>query len=234
MIQKQLYFTSENRIEKVHHWLFQCAAVKNHRPFNLAPARAALFVLDMQDYFLDPASHAHVPSGPAIIPTVNRLIDWAKTNHKPVILTRHVDKSDSTGMMDRWWGGRIAENAPAARLNRQLAVAPPIMTPESAMREIQTGIWLLTKHHYSAFWQTPLDATLRELNISQIIITGLMTHLCCESTAREAFMRDYEVIVPADATATYTEELHLGSLRAIAHGFGVCVASEEILAWGTG
>ena len=56
-----------------------------------------------------------------------------------------------------------------------------------------------------------------------------MTHLCCETTARDAFMNNFEVFFVVDGTATYTEDLHVGTIRAISHGFGMCVSSEEIL-----
>ena len=55
-----------------------------------------------------------------------------------------------------------------------------------------------------------------------------MSHLCCETTSRDAFMKDFEVFFVVDANATYTEELHLGTLRAISHGFGRCISVEEI------
>ena len=68
-----------------------------------------------------------------------------------------------------------------------------------------------------------------EEKIEQILITGVLTHLCCETTARDAFMRNFEVFFLVDATASYNEDLHLGSLRAISHGFGICLSTEEII-----
>ena len=58
-----------------------------------------------------------------------------------------------------------------------------------------------------------------------------MTHLCCESTARDAFMHDHEVLFVVDATATDDEELHLGSLRALADGFAVLATTREVMGW---
>jgi isochorismate hydrolase len=88
---------------------------------------------------------------------------------------------------------------------------------------------IIDKTEYSAFYETELDSHLRNDNIEQVVITGVHSHLCCESTARDAFFRGFEVFFAVDATATYSEHLHLGTLRAITHGFGVCVSSEEIL-----
>jgi len=64
-----------------------------------------------------------------------------------------------------------------------------------------------------------------------VVITGVMTHLCCESTARDAFMRDLEVFFVIDATATDQEDLHMGSLRALADGFAIMVTTKEVLGW---
>ncbi|HDR06062.1 MAG TPA: isochorismatase family protein, partial [Candidatus Coatesbacteria bacterium] len=55
------------------------------------------------------------------------------------------------------------------------------------------------------------------------------TELCCETTARSAFVRDFDVFFPVDATAAYTEELHRASLLTLAHGFAVPLLTEELL-----
>ena len=63
------------------------------------------------------------------------------------------------------------------------------------------------------------------------MICGVMTHLCCETTARDAFMRGFDVYFVMDATATCNEELHLSSLLTLSHGFAVMVETEEVLGW---
>ena len=77
----------------------------------------------------------------------------------------------------------------------------------------------IEKHQYDAFFETNLDTILRDSGVEQVVITGVMTHLCCETTARSAFMRGYEVFFPVDGTATYTETHHHASLLNLAHGF---------------
>ena len=67
-----------------------------------------------------------------------------------------------------------------------------------------------------------------EMNVDSVIITGVMTDLCCETTARDAFTRGFRVYFMADATATNTEERHLASLRAISRGFGEVLTSKEL------
>ena len=95
------------------------------------------------------------------------------------------------------------------------------------MRE---GYIYIEKKQYDAFLQTLLEETLRQRKIEQIVITGVMTHLCCETTARSAFMRGFEVFFTVDGTATYNEELHRASLLTLSHGFAVPVTVDELLA----
>ena len=87
---------------------------------------------------------------------------------------------------------------------------------------------IIQKERYDAFWKTPLDVFLKNEGVEQVIISGVMTHLCCETTARSAFMRDYKVFFTIDGTATYTEELHMASLLNLAHGFAKTILCMEI------
>ena len=91
--------------------------------------------------------------------------------------------------------------------------------------------WLLAqkKGHYDAFYETSLENVLQAGDVTQVVITGLMTHLCCETTARSAFMRGYEVFLAIDGTATYTEAFHRAALLNLAHGFVMPMLVEEIL-----
>jgi len=85
------------------------------------------------------------------------------------------------------------------------------------------------KEYYSAFFRTDLEDTLRRRGITRVVICGVMTHLCCETTARDAFMSGWEVAMVADGTATLNEELHLSSLRCLVHGFAMPALAEEVL-----
>jgi isochorismate hydrolase len=87
----------------------------------------------------------------------------------------------------------------------------------------------IRKTRYDAFFDTPLESLLNEEEIHQVVIGGLMTHLCCETTARSAFMRGFEVFFLVDGTATYTEDFHRASLLNLAHGFATPILVAEIL-----
>jgi len=176
---------------------------KKHGP-GFIPGDSALLVLDMQRYFLDPSSHAYIPSAAAILPGILGLIRAYNARDLPVIFSQHSNSSQTAGMMGRWWKDLIDPESPAFRLHPDL--------------EGCDGTILL-KTQYDAFHQTALEGHLRDFHVTQVVVTGVMTHLCCETTARSAFMRGFGVFFPIDGTATYNREFHLATLRNLAHGF---------------
>jgi ureidoacrylate peracid hydrolase len=94
---------------------------------------------------------------------------------------------------------------------------------------------VVTKHRYSAFHNTDLDSILRVHGIRTIVLTGVATNVCVETTAREGFVRDYYVVFTADGTATYSAEDHDATLRNINRFFGEVTTIAEIMAvWAHG
>ena len=89
---------------------------------------------------------------------------------------------------------------------------------------------LVTKHRFNAFHNTDLDVILRAHGIRTIILTGVATNVCVESTARDGFMRDYYVVFTADGTATYAEDDHRATLRNIDRFFGQVADLAELRA----
>ncbi len=87
---------------------------------------------------------------------------------------------------------------------------------------------VVLKHRYSAFYNTDLETVLRCLKVEDIVISGVMTNMCCESTARDAYNRDYRVFFPVDGTGSINEEMHLASLMNLAFGFAYVTTSEAI------
>jgi isochorismate hydrolase len=72
---------------------------------------------------------------------------------------------------------------------------------------------------------------LGSAGVEQVVVVGVLTHLCCETTARDAFMRGFDVFFVADATATKSLSLHVASLRTLADGFCTLATTEEVLRW---
>jgi len=215
-MQKEQYFSPENIQTKGRDLLAYVDAFHHRRvksPIRLG--KIALLVLDMQAYFLEPESHAFVPSAPAIVRGINRMVEAFTERDWPVVYTRHLNTDEDAGMMSVWWRDTINAQSAYSHIVKQFETAKAIV---------------LNKPQYDAFFNTMLEETLRERGVEQVIITGVMTHLCCETTARSAFMRDFEVFFAVDGTATYYEALHRASLMTLSHGFIVPVTVGEILA----
>ena len=211
------YMKEENSNEKARAWLAACSRHESRRGrFEFDMDSAALLVLDMQRYFLDEASHARVPSGRAILPNVNSLVAMFREAERPVIFTRHsLEKGEDPGIMGRWWRDIVREGTPESSLVGSL--------------DMNGSDPVIRKTRYSAFVGTGLEEMLRSTGVDSLVITGLTTHLCCESTARDAFMRDFAVFFVVDATATWTEDLHVSSLRSLSDGFVIPVATSDLL-----
>ena len=97
--------------------------------------------------------------------------------------------------------------------------------PRDAPNEI-----VVTKHRYSAFWGSSIDLFLRTNGIQTLVLTGIATEVCVESTARDAFFRDYNIVVPADCVGSYSEERQKASLAVLARSFGIVTSSTELTA----
>lgn len=180
---------------------------------DLRPGHCALLILDMQRFFLDESSHAHIPSALAIIPKVKSLMTAFLNNKLPVILTRHLNTKKDANLMDKWWRDLITEENPLSE------ITPEFKYPDAIV---------IKKTQYDAFYRTSLEDMLRKNGITQIVIAGVMTHLCCETTARSAFVRGFEVFFTIDGTATYNEDFHRATLLNLSHGFAIPVLCEEI------
>lgn len=210
------YITPANLSEKTTLWLKTIADFKTHK-LTLNTGKSALLVIDMQKHFLDPDSPAFTEGGPAVIPNVKRLIAAFRKANRPVIYTKHVhhpDKIDA-GIMGWWWEGMCVEDSPESEIHSELA---PVGREK-----------VILKHRYSAFYNTDLETILRCQRIEDLVITGVMTNMCCESTARDAYFRDYRVFFLADATGSIREELHLASLANLGYGFAYVTTTGEIL-----
>jgi len=107
------------------------------------------------------------------------------------------------------------------------------MTGDNPLMEIikvlnDKRVLVLEKSQYDAFYHTDLYTLLSTKGIKQVVITGVITHLCCETTARSAFMRGFDVFFVVDGTATLNREFHLASLRNLSHGFAVLVLTRDV------
>ena len=183
----------------------------NVRQASPSPGKTALLVIDMQRYFEGLAR--------PILENVLDLLDACRTAGMKIIFTRHGhhDPKQDGGMLARWWGDLIIYGTDEWELIKELS-------PKSAEP-------IIDKTRYSAFYGTNLDEWLHKNGIEDLIITGVLTNCCCESTARDAFVRDYRVFFVADGTATINEDLHLASLKNLVFGFAHVVDANSLCGW---
>jgi isochorismate hydrolase len=172
------------------------------------PDRCALLVIDMQRYFLSIAR--------PILENVMSVVKACQSRGIITIFTRHghKDVSKDGGMLRKWWGDLIEYGSKDWELIDSLK---PADTDK-----------IVDKNRYSVFQRTGLEERLKRNEIEELIITGVMTNCCCETTARDAFVKDFRVFFVSDATATANDELHIASLKNLAYGFAHILSTEQL------
>ncbi len=212
------YIAPQGLSEKTRQWIHLLAPYSHRlRPIG-HPLRSALLVLDMQHFFLNRKSRAFLPAASHIAPTVGLLVRAFKQSGSPVLFTRHaLAPGESPGRMGDWWGETIADGSQWADLH-----------PWAHATSQDT---VLRKTRYSAFRGTALEELLVAGGVDTLVLCGVMTHLCCETSARDAFQMGFHVLVAADATASQNEDLHLSALRSMAHGFAQVKTSRWLVEW---
>jgi ureidoacrylate peracid hydrolase len=90
------------------------------------------------------------------------------------------------------------------------------------------GDLIVRKHRYSGFYATDLDLVLRSRGIRTVVVTGVATDVCVEATVRDAFMRDYYVVVVGDCTAATIASVQAAALDRLGTYFGVLTTSKEV------
>jgi nicotinamidase-related amidase len=172
-------------------------------------------VVDAQRHFLAPDGRAYLPVAPAVIPRIAALLAGFRALGAPVLFSRHGHPDGEPGIFGRFYRDYLRRGEADWALLPDLA---PL-----------AGETILEKSSYDAFLGTDLEARLRAAGASQLLLCGVQTHLCCDTTARAAFCRGFEVHLPVDALASKTEQLHLGALRGLADGVAVLHSVAEVL-----
>jgi len=201
---------------------------KLHAIDRIEPAKTALIVIDMQNVWVKPGMPAYTPYCEAIVPNINRLTKAMRAAGGSVWWVRAIYGDDAP----RTWSaymeflspaflgdmlGALTEGAEGAELWHGLDVRP--------------GDAHAIKRRFSALIQgsSDLGERLQAAGIDTVIITGTATNICCESTARDAFMLNYRTLVVSDANATVSDEAHNASLNALFNRFADVFTTDEIV-----
>jgi ureidoacrylate peracid hydrolase len=190
--------------------------------------RAALVVVDMQNDFCHADGAlgkrgADLAATQAMVPTLERLIAAARAAQIPIVYTANAHDlwSDAPA-----WTERQEQQAHALCRTGSWGAEFYAVRPRADER-------VLIKHRYNAFVGTDFDLVLRSRGIETLLFTGVATNVCVESTARDAFARNYRVVMVADCLAGSSPAEHDWSLRTLERYFGATVAeaSELIAMW---
>ncbi len=117
-------------------------------------------------------------------------------------------------MLKKWWDEIITQDNDYYKLSDEIYVP---------------GSPVIVKTQYDAFYKTNLEKLLKKFKAKQVVVTGVMTNLCCETTARNAFMKGFEVFFVIDGTATQNEMMHRATLINLTYGFAIPVLTENLI-----
>ena len=160
--------------------------------YPIIPEQTAMLVVDMQNDFVQEGAPIEVPGGTRHGPTPQPLA--GRTAHTiQVIYIHHVIRG---GDID---AGRLADHHATIRNNKAMIAGTPNVEIYEGLKP-HVGDLVVAKPRYSAFYGTDLEAILRSKGMNTLLISGTVTNVCCNSTARDAFSRDYKVIFLSDRT----------------------------------
>ena len=194
--------------------------------FDLVPERTALMNIDLQDCFVRD-SPVYAPGGPAVVERLNRLSAACRQAGMAVIHTRLLLRPDGSDL------GLLGETSPPARAGLFNEGAPSSQLDEALV--VQDGDIILDKPRFGAFFGTDLEELLHRRGVDTLIIGGVATNVCCETTAREAMQREFRVFFLSDGTAAAAMggvpavELQRASLATLGFLFSQVLTVEEMI-----
>jgi len=198
------------------------------------PEHCALLIVDVQNDFCAEGGAMHregrdVGLVKTMVPRLARLVEAARLAQVRCIWIRNIYNTAPNWYLSEVW----LEQAQRRRNGAYLSI--PVCEPNAwngDFYEIKPlpDEAIVTKHRYGAFESSDLDLVLRSQGIRTVIMTGVATNVCVETTARQAFLRDYYVVFVSDCTATYSHAEHDASLRNIDMFFGEVVSAEALQA----
>ena len=200
----------------------------------MAP-RTALLVIDMQVFFESMTSTA--------LPNIIKLCEHFSKTSAPIVFTKHGHPksemvANSSSQLVRKWGvnGSIGEGSAEGGIVTELHEFLPEMgkktpTVGESLPEPRSAEFpkLLPKNTYDAFVNTPLSTILESANIERVVVCGVMTDCCCDTTARSAFNRGYETWLVRDACGSANKRQHDAGLNGFGFTFGGVMNTKDVI-----
>jgi ureidoacrylate peracid hydrolase len=193
-------------------------------PELIAPAKTAVIVVDVQNDFCaaeGALGKAGAPTAAAMemIPNLQRLLAGARAAGAPVIFIQTIHEAATDSSAWTWrMAGSVGNCCRKNTWGAEFTDVGPVGDEP-----------VVIKHRYSAFINTRLESVLRTLKVENLIMTGVSTNVCVESTARQGYMLDYNIVFLSDCTAAYSQEEHEGALYNMRSHFGVVATADDVI-----
>ncbi len=196
-----------------------------HPLADMNPSQTALLVVDMQNFFID-----MVPGAREVVPNIGELARGLRMLGGQVVwIAMTVGEADAE-TWSHFYEKLVSKEMADAHFN-DLARGAEGWKIYPELRVLEED-WLVEKNRFSAFIQgsSDLEARLRKRGIETVLIAGTVTNVCCESTARDAMMLNFETVMVSDACAALSDDAHVSTLANFQTLFGDVLSVEEILA----
>jgi len=202
---------------------------REHVYDDVDPAKSALLVVDMQNAFMLPGvAHSLCPMAERIVPNVNRLAQAVRAAGGTVIWI----KTTFTEAALQSWSTYFAMVGPARTAKRIEALTADSQGHKLWHElDVRAADTIVEKNRFSAFIQgsSSLAEVLRARGLDTVLVTGTVTNVCCESTARDAMMLNFRTIMVTDGNAAMTDEDHAASLIAFYLTFGDIMSTDMLI-----
>ena len=206
---------------------------KLHLFDRFVPEETALVVIDMQPTFVAPGAPAEVPAARGIIATIQRLANAMRPLGVLIFWFTHANSQTEKGSD---WNG-FFDYFVADDLREKTLVSLKPGNPDTLLWhtfETDADDIFLFKNRYSALIQgsSDLQKVLDDRGIQNLLVTGTKTNVCCEATARDAMMLDYNTVMISDATAALSDDEHRATLETFIQQFGDVLTADATLQLG--
>ena len=193
--------------------------------FDIIADKCALLVIDMQDEFVKPRWTPYwVPEATKQVPRIKSLIEYCRERDIPVIFTVY---SRTHNYLDR------------PKILPLMPTRFPDLEFDQSSFFIKGHVWhelapiegeiIIHKSSYGAFYDTPLETILKNMEKDTVIICGTLTNYCCSTTARQAFERSFKVVFGSDVTSAHFPDLHEAELKVLRRGFARVLSLNELI-----
>lgn len=197
----------------------------------LDPRSAALLVIDMQNGWCHPEgamtrAGVNMSAQQAVVPNVRRLIETCRALGMPILFSIQEHLPEDVTQQRRRIASHLSKRniLPAPRGTWDAELVAPI-------REVsRPGDYTIVKHRMSMFYSTTLESVLHMLGTTQLVVSGVSTNVCVESTIRDAYFRDYDITVVEDCVAGTFQALNQATLENVRVYFGEVVSLADFVA----